>query len=98
MRIASLALLLIATLFTGTTYADSSDERDFLKKVQVQLAELQLMIKAAEDAVDPDERIRFRYDWLRRDLAIVRRGIQAHIDAQYLGQSEETKLRGDYRQ
>jgi RAQPRD family integrative conjugative element protein len=41
-------------------------------------------------------RVRFRFDWLGRDLALVRRGIEDHADAPRQPRPVPA-LRGDYR-
>jgi RAQPRD family integrative conjugative element protein len=91
--LATLFLLIIAT----RCWADALDEREHLRQAQVKIAQLQLILDEAESAADPDARIHFRYDWLRRDLEIIRRGIQAHIDAPTLDDDNRTPVRGDYR-
>ncbi len=56
------------------------------------------LIETAESQANPDARIRFRYDWLRKDLARIRAGIQEHLDAPRTEPRTFPPLRGDYRQ
>ena len=54
-------------------YAAGRDaEREALARLAHELAALAPLIDAAESGADPTERVRFRYDWLRRDIARVR--------------------------
>ena len=55
------------------------------------------MIDAAESGADPSERVRFRYDWLRRDIVRVRDGVLAHAGADQAEPRRYPPLRGDYR-
>jgi len=75
----------------------SSDERDALLAIDRHLNLLHGLITAAEQHADPDARIRFRYDWLRRDIAIVRSGVLAHANGASVEQRPRRSLRGDYR-
>ena len=77
--------------------ADGSAEQQRLENAQVLLANLQLELRAAAEAADPDTRIRFNYDWLRRDLELIRRGIQAQIDSLGCAPAKARCVRGDYR-
>ena len=93
-----LCFLLACIVCTTTYHADIVTERKALKQIVHEIKQLDKLIDKAEREADPTERIRFRYDWLRRDLRKVRNGIQDHID----GPSTEPKsfepLQGDYRQ
>ncbi len=90
------ALTLICLLALPVS-ADELEEREYLEKVQAELAAIRLHLKSAEASADPDARVRFRYDWLRRDLAKIQRGVQAHIDAASIERDNRTPVRGDYR-
>ncbi len=78
-------------------FADGDAEREALARLVHELETLQPLIDEANRAADPDARIRFQYDWLRRDLAIVRRGIEAHLEAPRAEPRPVPPLRGDYR-
>lgn len=91
-------LIVLASVHLGSVaYADSTDELQALQEVKAELVRLQSILDLAEAAADPDDRIRFRYDWLRRDLAIIRHGIQAQFDAATCPPTKRQPIRGDYR-
>ena len=77
--------------------ADIEAEREALSLLVFELTELQVLIDRAEREADLTQRIRFRYDWLRRDLELVRRGIQDHLDAPSTEPRTFPPLQGDYR-
>lgn len=93
------SVLLISFLVWQQATADdaSASENARLLKVDRHLAELDELIEAAEQSVDADARIRFRYDWLRRDIAQVRRGVQVHIHQPLTMKQANAPLQGDYR-
>jgi len=99
MRIAH--LLIIGLLSTAvpmqSAIADPDAEREALARIAHELDALETLIRTAESQAEPDARIRFRYDWLRQDLARVRQGIQDHIDAPRSEPRTFPPLRGDYR-
>lgn len=97
MRIATLLAALLPLTLATPCWADSEAEREQLRKAQAELAQLHVRLMAAQAAADPDARIHFRYDWLRRDLEKIRRGIQAHIDAPEQALELGSTVRGDYR-
>jgi len=82
----------------GFTQADPDAEREALARVIHEIQALEPLIATAESQALPDARIRFRYDWLRRDLRRIREGIQDHIDAPRNEPRLFPPLRGDYRQ
>jgi RAQPRD family integrative conjugative element protein len=94
-----LPLLLLSVLLCQHAVADDtlSDEHRALLKIDRHLAELVTLIEAAEQSADPDARIRFRYDWFRRDIAKVRKGVQAHIHRPLAEKLANAELHGDYR-
>ena len=94
-----LPLLLLSVLVCQDAAADDtlSDEHRALLKIDRHLAELVTLIEAAEHSADPDARIQFRYDWLRRDIATVRKGVQAHIHRPLAEKLANAELHGDYR-
>lgn len=97
MRIIQLLVVLTSVLVGNHALADSSEELKRLQDVHAELVQLQIKLDVAEAAADPDTRIRFRYDWLRQDLAIIRHGILAQIDASISAPINRQRLRGDYR-
>ncbi len=95
----AIALLgaLAAALPLRAAFADADAERGALARVTHELEALEPLIRTAESQANPDARIRFRYDWLRQDLARMRLGIQEHIDAPRAEPRTFPPLRGDYR-
>ena len=93
------AVITAAMLWTaGFAHADPDAEREALARLTHELQALESLIEAAESQALADTRIRFRYDWLRRDLRRVRDGIQDHVDAPRNEPRRFPPLRGDYRQ
>ena len=99
MRIAHLLILGLIGFNLPTQFAVASadGEGEALARVAHELEVLELLIREAESQASPDARIRFRYDWLRQDLARVRLGIQEHIDVPRAEPRTFPPLRGDYR-
>lgn len=97
MKIIPMAIALTIISFGDHALADTTDECQQLKDAQIILSQLQATLQAAEAAADPDVRIHFRYDWLRRDLAVIRRGIQTHLDSANCLPTTTPRVRGDYR-
>ena len=77
--------------------ADADAERQALARIIHELEVLEPLLAEAKAAADPDARIRFRYDWLKKDLERIRQGIQEHIDAPRAEPRAVVPLRGDYR-
>jgi RAQPRD family integrative conjugative element protein len=92
-----LAVVLGLTVPAGRAVGDADGEREALARLAHEIDALAPLVATAEAQADPDARIRFRYDWLRQDLARVRSGIQAHIDAPRAEPRKVEPLRGDYR-
>ena len=86
-----------ATFAVGPALADADAEREALARLSHEIEALEPLIRSAESQANPDARVRFRYDWLRQDLARVRLGIQEHIDAPRAEPRAFPPLRGDYR-
>jgi RAQPRD family integrative conjugative element protein len=78
-------------------WANADAEREALERLMHEIEALKPLIKTAERRSSPDARIRFRYDWLRQDLQLVRAGIREHIDAPRSQPRTFPPLRGDYR-
>ena len=68
-----------------------------LARIAHELQALEPLIRKAESAAIPEARIRFRYDWLRRDLARVQVGLETHLEAAADEPRAFAPLRGDYR-
>ena len=78
-------------------YADADTERQVLARIIHEIEILKPLLAEAKAAADPDSRIQFRYDWLKKDLERVRQGIQEHIDAPRAEPRSVAPLRADYR-
>jgi RAQPRD family integrative conjugative element protein len=96
--LASAALLVLALAPAAqSARADDDAEREQLARISHELLQLQAMVTDAGRRVPATQRVRFRYDWLQRDLELVRQGIDDHIDAPRQPRPVPA-LRGDYRQ
>ena len=85
-------------LWQGAAADDTTTgEYAALLRIDRQLAELTPLIEAAEQAADPDARVRFRFDWLRRDIATIRRGVQAQLHSPLAEQQANAPLHSDYQ-
>jgi len=97
MRTITLLHILLLGLASPLAYADTDAERESLARIVHELEVLQPFLVEAEATADPDARVRFRYDWLKKDLERIRQGIQEHIDAPRSDPRAVAPLRGDYR-
>ncbi len=97
MRTITLLQFFVLGLAGPLAQADADAERESLTRIIHELESLQPLLVEAESAADPDARIRFRYDWLKKDLEQIRPGIQEHIDAPRAEPRTVAPLRGDYR-
>ena len=88
----------VVGLVSPLTHADADAERESLARIIHELEILEPLLDEAKAAADPDARVRFRYDWLKKDLESIRRGILEHIDAPRAEPRVPVPLRGDYRQ
>ncbi len=91
----SLAAVL-ALAAAATAQADDDSEREALARIEHELQQLQRLVAEAQQNADPSARVRFRYDWLSRDLELVRRGVVEHLDAPRQPRPVPP-LAGDYR-
>ena len=97
MRILFILTPLVFGLPGPLAFADADAEREALARIIHELELLEPLLVEAKAAGDPDARIHFRYDWLKKDLERVRQGIQEHIDAPRAEPRSVAPLRGDYR-
>ena len=91
-----LAAALCAAL-SPLAFADTDIERDNLARIAYELRALQAQVREASERADATARVKFRYDWLERDLALVEGGIAEHLDAPRQPRPVPP-LSGDYRQ
>jgi RAQPRD family integrative conjugative element protein len=93
-RAAPVAALLM--LATGAAHADADSEREALARIAQQLQRLQGQVAQAAKGADTSARVKFRYDWLEKDLELVLRGVTDHLDAPRQPRPVPP-LAGDYR-
>ena len=89
--------LIIGLAMAPALYADADAEREALTRIVHELQAVESLITQAQAQADNDARVRFQYDWLRRDMDMLKDGIQAHIDAPRAQPRSFPPLRGDYR-
>ncbi len=97
MRTIILLHLFVLSVASPIAHADADAERETLARIVHELELLEPLLGEAKAAANADARIRFRYDWLKKDLERIRRGIQEHIDAPRAEPRAVEPLRGDYR-
>lgn len=88
---------LTSSLCSPLAIADVDAERDALAQLLHELQAIEALVNVAEANASHDSRIRFRYDWLRQDLELMREGIERHLDAPRAQPRSFPPLRGDYR-
>ncbi len=93
----ALAALAALLAIAAPAFAADDGEREALARLAHEIELLEPLIAEAEMRADPAARVRFRYDWLRQDLARVRRGILDHVEAPRAEPRRVAPLRGDYR-
>ncbi|HSV47577.1 MAG TPA: RAQPRD family integrative conjugative element protein [Ramlibacter sp.] len=74
----------VAALMLGlvsAARADADSEREALARIAQELQRLQLEVAQAAKNADTTARVKFRYDWLGKDLELVLRGVTDHLDA-----------------
>lgn len=89
--------LMIGLALTQVVYADRDAERKALARIVHELQAVESLITKAQAQADNDVRVRFQYDWLRSDVALMKNGIQSHIDVPRAQPRAFPPLRGDYR-
>jgi RAQPRD family integrative conjugative element protein len=76
--------------------ADEDAQRETLARIAYELSRLEQLAADGARQQEAGSRTRFRFDWLVRDLSLVRRGIEDHADAPRQPRAVPP-LRGDYR-
>jgi RAQPRD family integrative conjugative element protein len=100
MKTTSLVISLVFVAITVVSLAaraDADSEREALAKISAEIERLQLVVADASKSGDPTARVKFHYDWLGRDLELMKSGIADHLDAPRQPRPIPP-LRGDYRQ
>lgn len=81
---------------TGIARAAPDSERESLAHIAQELRRLQAQVAQAARTADTSARVKFRYDWLEKDLELVLRGVTDHLDAPRQPRPVPP-LAGDYR-
>jgi len=92
----TMLLVLPLLLAVGTAGADADGEREALARIAHELQRLQVQVAQAARTADSTARVKFRYDWLAKDLELVQRGVTDHLDAPRQPRPMPP-LTGDYR-
>jgi len=92
-----IAVLLGILLPLHQAVADADGERETLARITHELETLEPLIGEAASQANSDARIRFKYEWLRQDLAKIQQGLREHMDAPRSEPRTFPPLRGDYR-
>jgi RAQPRD family integrative conjugative element protein len=87
---------IVALLLASGARADTDAEREALARIAHELRRVQALVAESAKTADSSARIRFRYDWLEKDLELVQRGIADHVDAPRQPRPVPP-LSGDYR-
>jgi RAQPRD family integrative conjugative element protein len=93
----ALSFTVLAVLTTSGPATAADSEREALARLAHELEALAPLVDAAEAGADRTERVRFRYDWLRRDIRRVREGVLEHATSDQAEPRRYEPLRGDYR-
>ncbi len=99
-RRAWMLALLIAASASAQAQAiqgDDEAEREQLARIAHEIERVQSMVASAAQAAPTGQRVKFRYDWLQRDLQMLRDGVVQHADTPRQPRPAPP-LRGDYRQ
>lgn len=98
LRVAASLFCCLAMATGSTAHAgDEELEREQLARIAHEIAQLEALVAAAAQNKPTGHRVQFRYEWLQRDLQLVREGITQHTDAPRQPRPVPP-LRGDYRQ
>ena len=89
-------LSLLAVLASAPVCADADAEREALARIAFDLQRVQEQVREAAREAPGGARVRFEYPYLERDLELVRRGIEEHLDAPRQPRPVPA-LSGDYR-
>jgi len=75
----------------------SSSERKAILNILSHLQEIDVLIQTAETQQNHDQRVKFRYDWLRKDLYKINRGISDHLSSPEAQPRTFEPVIGEYR-
>lgn len=97
LRLATCAMAATAMLVAPkVARADEDAQREALARIVYEISRLEQLASDTAKQQEANSRTRFRYDWLARDLSLVRRGVEDHLDAPRQPRPVPV-LRGDYR-
>jgi RAQPRD family integrative conjugative element protein len=78
-------------------WADGDGERGALSRLIGEIEALSPLIEEAERQADPNDRVRFAYDWLRRDLDSMKSGIRERLERPRTEPTRVAPIFGGYR-
>jgi RAQPRD family integrative conjugative element protein len=81
-----------------SAYANTALENQELSKIRQIIRLIYPMINIAEAQQVKNKRIKFRYDWLRHDLASIQHGIEAKLHGVLVEPRTFKPIHGDYVQ
>ncbi|MHC8380574.1 integrative conjugative element protein, RAQPRD family [Pseudomonas sp. LB3P14] len=92
-------LLLSLIIVQGSSYAASAHEQEQLSLVQQQLDTIERLATRSATATtsEPDDRYRFDYPRLSRDIQRIRHGVQDYLSPSRAQPRDPAELVGDYR-
>jgi len=76
-----LVLVAIVGLSSVNTFADTAQENTTLSRISNILNAVYPLIAKAQKEADPNTRVKFRYDWLQKDIQAIQSGIAERINA-----------------
>jgi len=91
-------ILSVLFLIPLLSQAQEDTEREYLALLANEITALEGILHKAELNQNKDARVKFQYEWFRADLAKMKSGIQAHINAPRVSPRKVEPLQGDYRQ
>lgn len=90
-------IFIFTVALAASANATNYSERESLAKLVHELDGLSALVDEAQGRANPDSRIRFQYNQLRKDLVMMRLGIQEHLDTPTIEPRSYAPLSGDYR-
>jgi RAQPRD family integrative conjugative element protein len=95
--VAAALLCLMTVPAAADPVTSQDDENATLVRLIHELDALSPLIQEAESKALVDKRIRLNYGWLRRDIALVKDGIEWHLNTPSTEPRNVEPLKGDYR-
>jgi len=77
----TLCFSMFLLMAAGIARADADSERESLARIAQEVRRLQVQVADAARNADTSARVKFRYEWLEKDLELVLRGVTDHLDA-----------------